>query len=334
MEKINRIIWIDWLKTILINTVIIGHTFSCLTPIIYLFHMPLFFFVSGLLTNIKKQREKGLWHSIEPLIYGIFAWNLIFIIANATLILCFNSSINPRIEVSSISMNTILIRPLLGVIFCNYSNNALPLIPQFWFVWTLILCKVCYYYISFLDKRYIYSIIIASILFTIVNSSIYFLTNNYYLNRLLAALPYYIIGSIIRGNYNFMNSKANITVIIISLFLCAGIIISMCICNNYIINFADYIFEPNYGIVFFVSIIFSFLLINICKLLYKSSIVTVISTGTFFILAIHRLLILILEPFLIFDNSRILLSILITFICYKLLIHVSKIAPILLGKKQ
>ena len=55
MEKQDRIEWIDVAKGIGIILVIMGHTFQLdlVTPL-YAFHMPLFFFLSGLLINPEK----------------------------------------------------------------------------------------------------------------------------------------------------------------------------------------------------------------------------------------------------------------------------------------
>lgn len=333
MAKTNRIIWIDWLKAILINTVIIGHTYSSLAPIIYLFHMPLFFFISGMLTNTSKQREQGLWKSIKALIYGIIVWNLIFIVVNAISINSFGISINPSVKITDTTINNLFIRPLLGIIFCNYSNNALPLIPQFWFVWTLILCKICFFYISLLNRKIVYFIIAACIFFTIMNTSMNGFINNYYLTRLIESLPFFISGYIFNNRQNnYIIKKANITTMTILAALCVGTVYYMCIHNHYIVNFANYQFEPSFIIILFSFPLFTFLLIEICKLMPSNSIITTISTGTFFILAIHRLLIIYLKPFFTYDNTSLLLSFVITAICYLILNIIGGKVPFLLGK--
>lgn len=53
MKRQDRIEWIDVAKGIGIILVIMGHTFQLdLVSPIYAFHMPLFFFLSGLLFNL------------------------------------------------------------------------------------------------------------------------------------------------------------------------------------------------------------------------------------------------------------------------------------------
>lgn len=54
MERIN---WIDWAKAISILLVVMGHSnYSCgaVGNLIFLFHMPFFFFLSGYLFNANK----------------------------------------------------------------------------------------------------------------------------------------------------------------------------------------------------------------------------------------------------------------------------------------
>jgi len=52
MKNGNRIIWIDWAKSLCMVLVVFGHCHfqdHLLSHIIYSFHIPLFFFLSGLL---------------------------------------------------------------------------------------------------------------------------------------------------------------------------------------------------------------------------------------------------------------------------------------------
>ena len=50
----NRIIWVDWAKSVCMFLVVLGHchiqsSMYMITQVIYSFHIPLFFFISGLL---------------------------------------------------------------------------------------------------------------------------------------------------------------------------------------------------------------------------------------------------------------------------------------------
>ena len=56
MKEKERILWIDYTKSICIYLVVLGHTLipQPMTDFIYTFHMPLFFFLSGCLFSFEK----------------------------------------------------------------------------------------------------------------------------------------------------------------------------------------------------------------------------------------------------------------------------------------
>lgn len=78
----NRIKWIDNAKGCAIILVLLGHFLSCtkLTAIIYAFHMPLFFFLSGLVFRIDKYTSfKGfLIRKIKTLMIPCVLFNFIY----------------------------------------------------------------------------------------------------------------------------------------------------------------------------------------------------------------------------------------------------------------
>ena len=85
MQPRKRIVWIDVAKAIGIYLVIVGHIFmlSYYSPrrFIFLFHMPLFFFLGGLTFNDKESIRaiivKGFWGIIVPAL----AWNIVYAFA-------------------------------------------------------------------------------------------------------------------------------------------------------------------------------------------------------------------------------------------------------------
>ena len=59
----KRLDWIDWMKTIGIYLVILGHFQSVLEKFIYIFHVPLFFIISGILCK-KESCHNIFWNKI------------------------------------------------------------------------------------------------------------------------------------------------------------------------------------------------------------------------------------------------------------------------------
>ena len=82
MESINqeRYNWVDWVKSITIFLVILGHMpmDSIVTPIIYSFHMPLFMLISGYLYKPQNSAKKELIKNLKTLIVPYFIYQLIF----------------------------------------------------------------------------------------------------------------------------------------------------------------------------------------------------------------------------------------------------------------
>lgn len=81
-----RLLWIDWLKSILISLVVVGHSIqfsdvsfesNWLFRFIYSFHMPLFFFVSGFLsfksTFSIRELPRKLKRLLLPFFHGRFS---------------------------------------------------------------------------------------------------------------------------------------------------------------------------------------------------------------------------------------------------------------------
>lgn len=70
MAIVQRVNWIDWGKVFAIYLVVLGHLVSNdgtegrIHDFIYLFHMPFFFFISGLLFKIKENNIRDLFSRI------------------------------------------------------------------------------------------------------------------------------------------------------------------------------------------------------------------------------------------------------------------------------
>lgn len=73
----NKIDWIDNLKGLAIIAVVIGHVASPLTGFIYAWHIPLFFFVSGLLINTERSLKDSLKKDFTRLIIPFIVFSLV-----------------------------------------------------------------------------------------------------------------------------------------------------------------------------------------------------------------------------------------------------------------
>ena len=63
----KRMVWIDWMKAIGIYLVVLGHFFSVGEKFIYVFHVPLFFLISGFVLISSRAFR------MEPVTCGVMA---------------------------------------------------------------------------------------------------------------------------------------------------------------------------------------------------------------------------------------------------------------------
>lgn len=61
----NRLEWIDWMKSLGIYLIVLGHFYSVGEKFIYIFHVPLFFLISGILSK-REEDDSIFWKK-----YGI-----------------------------------------------------------------------------------------------------------------------------------------------------------------------------------------------------------------------------------------------------------------------
>ena len=84
----SRIVWIDYAKAIGILLVVMGHSYyshPSIVYIIFLFHMPLFFFISGYLYNVNKSYRELIHNNIKTLLVPFLLFNLIGLLNNCLL---------------------------------------------------------------------------------------------------------------------------------------------------------------------------------------------------------------------------------------------------------
>lgn len=85
MANSHRIAWLDWAKVIGMLLVVLGHCYPFASPpcyvrnLIYSFHMPLFFFMSGMLFKQRTVAEVAR-KSFAALIVPALSWNAVWIL--------------------------------------------------------------------------------------------------------------------------------------------------------------------------------------------------------------------------------------------------------------
>lgn len=281
----ERIKWIDIAKTIGIILVIIGHTIS--TPLefkkmLYCFHMPLFFFLSGINFNISKYNNakeflKAKFKSLIIPYFILYMLNYLFLI-----IKLFVANIN---QLNNISI-LYLIKKILGL-FINIRNTDYSV--GIWFITCLFIVYIfAYIIIKFLNKnKLIYW-------FTIV---LLFILGFVYAKYVQIELPWAIDAALIATaffliSYYFKDVLLKLRPRNIQFLLIIALIVLNIILMRF--NVRTDMYEMVYGI-WFIFLVNSFIGITYTILLSNSiqnNLLSMIGTRTLFIYGIHGILLI------------------------------------------
>lgn len=277
----NRIHWIDFYKAISIFLIVFGHTILLNMSVIhflFLFHVPLFFFISGYL---EKNKECDAFFYVKKLfttlIFPYFIWNFFCVFFHLP----------------------ISVKNLLGI-FVGVSlwNGAS------WFLGVLIMIKC----VSLLLKNH--KNVSASVLI-LVFAGLFFLNKRmpFFANLTFMYMPFFFAGmygkSIVNKFVNLLTGRIWIN-IILALFG-VGLLI---ICYNYTDiphTFAVIAFTSRfylYWITGFIGI-FSMLFISLCFNQISSRIIELISISTLFIMCSHYEIISIATSYIVKEYGDI-----------------------------
>ena len=278
----NRLNWIDWAKTFAIFFVVFGHIpmekGNFMQNYIVVFHMPLFFFISGYLTKkeyLDNITLKKYWHT---LIIPYFCYNIVFYpywvirhmidYPNAGLY----DYIKPIIGTFMLQHKTIYYESLNGVT---------------WFVSSLLIMKLllslCNRYNH--GKEILTFIVIFDTFFYIFNECHRYIIDLPFVG-FTRCLPFFIIGHICKQK-NIIKDKPDNTNWIKCI---SGIFLSLFTSN--LLRGLVGVYE--YGICFWIICISAIWgVLNFCKLLNNchSKIIENISIGTIVIMGLHWIII-------------------------------------------
>lgn len=189
----QRISWIDVARGIGIILVIQGHALSSHSyrHLIYAFHMPLFFFIAGLVFNYKKYPfivtfKKSINGIIVPYLgFGLLSY-----------FFWWAENANFRFEISA------FLNHLSGIIYGNSSSLFFNIV--LWFLPCLFITKISFAVISKVinDDRILLGVLAAlSILGYYLSVNLPDLTLPFGIESALTAILFFGIGSIIKTNY-------------------------------------------------------------------------------------------------------------------------------------
>lgn len=344
MEKAcvkKNFLWVDYTKFIAIYFMIVGHLLdkgSHFYNLMYLFHMPLFFILSGYLYNQKSKMENYLkifWGLLIPYLLYQFLFLPIRIIdlyfmEGANIINSFFACLKGIFQAATISNPTY-------IIVCG----------PCWFIMVMMQLRFIFNFVGINNKS------IVTLIFLSIIISKYLICKNILLicclNCTLIAIPYFSLGLLLRFNninYEKFNSK-----IFVFLFTITGVFfLNLLLKYNGLIKISRPLehtsLHPSLLVMYLGGIIGSYMLILFsCLKKRYLGFIDCISKNTLFIIFAQEVCIFILKLLKFsqyIDNINITLlkflficclGFIILFICYIFIKFFEKYFPIILGKR-
>ena len=316
----NRLAWIDWMKAIGIYFIILGHFYSVGEKFIYVFHVPLFFVISGFL-NKKETDGRVFWRKL---------W--------------YNLAV-PMLLMAVINFVYHCILQLFKGTFAfvdaywfvrNLAFGMVSGLDTLWFVYTLILLKVIY---QFCPSDKFFYVLMAGMLglaFVYNNSDLsgypFFLNEPNAVVDICTAYPFFAFGVLMR-NYKVMLNTLNNKAILIAMFACGLLLVSLCSTYNGYVG----LFGCNYGgnlFLFLIGAVAGTVMIWALSKLFGCApmAVTIISRGTIIILGLHKILIDLVWAFLPPSVFDVVFAALILLLFIPFIIAIEDYFPLMAGK--
>lgn len=316
----NRFDWVDWMKALGIFLVVLGHFYSIGEKFIYVFHVPLFFIISGFLTKKEsdnRQFLRKLWYNLAVPMLIIATLNVMF----DWLFDFMHGTFNPM-EIYWFVRN---------VVFGMVSG-----FDALWFVYTLILLKIFFQY-SFSNRCFGILAIVMLVLtyvYNHMNLSVFpfFLREPNSIVNTLTACPFFALGVFFhnfRGRLKEWNRKI---LLMISFFCCLLIVVGCYYHNGYVAMYCC-CYGENVFLFLIGGVAGSIMIFSITKLLGPApKVVVIVSRGTIVILGFHKLLIGLVREFFSASYNDVFYSALIILFFVPTIIFLEKYFPLMIGK--
>ena len=316
----NRIEWIDWMKALGIYLMVLGHFYSVGEKFIYVFHVPLFFAISGFL-NKKEVDSQVFW---KKLWYNLAVPMLIMAVINFvyhSILQFFNGSFSPADA------------------YWFVRNVAFGMVSGFdtlWFVFTLMMLKIIFQYCF--SRKLFYSLSVVMMVLAYVYNHIdlsglpFFLKEPNAIIDLCTAYPFFAFGVLMR-NYKEMINALNNKAMLVAAFACGLLLVALCGTYNGYVG----VYCCNYGgniFLFLVGAVAGTVMIWALSKLFGSAPkpINIISRGTIVILGFHKILIDLVWAFAAPSVWDVVFAALILLLFIPFIIATEKYFPLLAGK--
>lgn len=326
----NRLVWIDWMKTIAMYFIIVGHMFLPGNEYIYVFSVPCFFIISGFLSKREEDVnvfwKKTWWNLVVPMF-------LLFFIKHT-------EYFAKLLHAGTFQLSYFWEAPLLAMGGMQGEQFAAGGLVSLWFVYTLIVCKIILQYLP--SKMFSCSLLFLNLTFLILAYVLKQRSILYYSSivDVLLAMPFFSMGYILRSRKQILSEVSS------SLIVCIILLGGVCVwlCGKY--NEVVMLYRCDYGSNLLLCLIGGFMGsaliygISYSLRLYLVDIANVIGGGTLIILALHPIVLHVCDSIMnylgILDSISLFwryieaFFILISFI--PLIVGIKRYIPLIYGK--
>lgn len=276
--------WVDITKGIGILLIALGHTMFPLNNIIYVFHVPLFFIVSGYLLNYDKWQGKNKEFAISR-----FKRMMIPYFGSCALFYPYWIFIGSKFD-ESFEEVVPIIKPLIGIFYGNGIDDWLAFYIPLWFLPCLFIAELIFINLLNVGSRSnskLFAVVSGAALLGYLISQYIFLP--WSLDVALVAQPFMLLGSRLR-KMNVLHKLSNLSTLLLSIGAILLFSISVYINVEVDMNWRDY---KNILLFYAGGVSGSFLVFAVSRLLAKSQIIkkVLIKLGseTLIILTLHGL---------------------------------------------
>ena len=316
----KRLEWIDWMKALGIYLIVLGHFYSVGEKSIYVFHVPLFFVISGFL-NKKEVDGQVFW---KKLWYNLAVPMLLMAVINFayhSILQFFNGSFSPADA------------------YWFVRNVAFGMVSGYdtlWFVFTLMVLKIIFQYCF--SRKLFYSLSVVMMVLAYVYNHIdlsglpFFLKEPNAVVDVCTAYPFFALGVLLR-NYKEMINALNNKVMLIAAFVCGLLLVALCCSYNGYVG----MFRCDYGeniFLFLVGGVAGTVMIWALSVLFGCApkAIAIISRGTIIILGLHKILIDLVWVFAAPSVMDVVFAALILLLFIPFIIATEKYFPLMAGK--
>lgn len=277
----KRIVWIDWAKAILIALVCVGHFSSheIQKLLIWGFHMPAFFFISGYL-----YKRRGAGKTLVSFVIPVICYSLLTYGVHIIKEIAANGYWNYMLDFEHPWYK------LLGLFFIRFHDNAYNdnSVMGLWFIIALIVCRLLAGDVKKFTFviRYRYIVLAVLLVWLTIEPLIwdYFPGKDVKLYYGVYAMPFFLSGYIVK-DLNFYIGRIHPLLV-----LAAGIVYCVITLSLPRIDMPYYQCGPTYILFFVNAMCGSLCLFWVCTKLSRNKIIEVFSVGTLLILMTHPLL--------------------------------------------